>query len=163
MMVVDQLPHPRGQSFEGQFVPWQNEMFVFRHCLEMFARFKPALDGIGIRFSGVDADIRGNTGDDLVPCDDDIIVARPQRGMFWGVAIADVNVERACSDDYRVALLDAFKTELHWVNDVGIVEWFLGAAFFKDIRRHTSGLIEGDGFRGCGFLVVEQEHPRKQP
>ena len=83
--------------------------------------------------------------------------------MFWRVAVADMDIKRAGADLDGIALLDAPKTERHGVDDVGIIERFLRAAFLDQGRVHASGLIKRNGFWWRGFLIVEQQHSREQP
>ena len=49
------------------------------------------------------------------------------------------------------------------VDDIGIIERLLRAAFLNQIRVHARGLVERDGFWRRGFLIIQQQHPREQP
>ena len=83
--------------------------------------------------------------------------------MFWCVAVADVDIKCAGADLDGIALLDAPKAERYGVDDIGIIERLLRAAFLNQIRVHARGLVERDGFWRRGFLIIEQQHPREQP
>ncbi len=83
--------------------------------------------------------------------------------MFRGMAVADAHVECAFADCHRVAVLDAPKAERHWMDNIGVIERLLRAAFFDGFGRHARRFIKRNGFGGRRLLIVEQEHPRKQP
>ncbi len=57
VVVFNQLAHAGGQPCEREFVAWQDKVILRGDGLELFAGLKPALHGVGIGFSGVNADV----------------------------------------------------------------------------------------------------------
>ena len=73
-VVVDHLGQPEGQAGEGQLVAGQDQLIGAGVGLKGATTVQPIGNGIGVRFGGVDADVGGNAGEQLIAAKDDAVI-----------------------------------------------------------------------------------------
>ena len=144
------------EAEEGLAVAGQREVAGVGQRREAAAGGEPVADRVGLGLGGVDADVRGDAGEDLVAGEDEVVADAPERRLLRRVAVADLDAPAPAAGLDLLALDDAAVAEGKRVDRVGeVVGPGFGAlrpacrrASRRRARRRASRASGGPGRRG---------------
>ena len=150
-----------GRPRNGSLCPGRTSCSSGCQGREAGAGLQPSSQRIGLRLCRIDADIGRDPGQNLVAGNHDPV--RPERRMVRRMAVAKPHRPVSTAKAQRLPFADGAKAHRDRRHALGEVEGRLRRIGLQSGTGYPGPLAEGDMLWPIALLMIEREHPGKQP